>query len=116
MEDTKKKEKRRNSVNKHYSKNKEYYKIKARNWTQKRRKEIRIFIDNIKEKSPCLDCGKPYKSYVMQFDHVSGEKEFNVADAIRHAYSEEKIILEISKCDIVCSNCHAERTHKRKVK
>jgi hypothetical protein len=27
---------------------------------------------------------------------------------------EENIRLEISKCDVVCANCHRIRTHRRK--
>lgn len=62
-----------------------------------------------------MDCGIKYPSYVMQFDHRDPkQKLFKIArDAWK--YSVEKIKEEISKCDVVCANCHAERTHQQKL-
>lgn len=65
---------------------------------------------------PCKDCGTQYPPYVMQFDHVRGEKFFDVAMAagrLRVGY--EKLKAEIAKCDVVCANCHAVRTHNRRL-
>jgi len=47
----------------------------------------------------------------MQFDHLS-DKEFVLAKA--RLFSKKKILEEIHKCEVVCANCHAERTHKRR--
>ena len=67
------------------------------------------YIRAQKEGKPCMDCGEYYPYYVMDFDHVRGTKEFNISDA---AYSVgfQRLIDEIVKCDLVCSNCHRERT------
>lgn len=62
---------------------------------------------------PCMDCGVKYPPYVMDFDHVRGKKEFNIA-AKKHGRTLEKLLDEIDKCDIVCSNCHRIRTHERR--
>jgi hypothetical protein len=48
----------------------------------------------------------------MEFDHVRGEKLGNVANMARHC-SIAKIDAEIAKCDLVCANCHRERTWSR---
>lgn len=65
----------------------------------------------IKAKSvPCMDCNKVYPWYVMDFDHVRGEKKFNIG-ASRHC-GINKIKEEIEKCEIVCSNCHRFRTYQ----
>ena len=57
---------------------------------------------------PCADCGVQYPYYVMQFDHRNPElKEFNIS---RTLYAEQRVLTEIAKCDVVCANCHAERT------
>ena len=78
----------------------------------KRRSFIREYI--IKEKNkPCMDCKKQYPYYVMDFDHVRGEKKFNLSIAGRWLPNIQTIIDEIKKCDIVCSNCHRERTFNR---
>ena len=73
-----------------------------------KRKEIILTAKN----KPCADCGVKYPYYVMDFDHVEGKKEFNISDGFYNA-SLEDIKNEITKCDVVCSNCHRERTHNR---
>lgn len=73
------------------------------------------YIQELKEKTPCMDCKMQYPYYVMDFDHVRGIKHKNVAELIP-SLSKKKIDEEISKCEIVCSNCHRIRTHLRKVK
>lgn len=60
--------------------------------------------------APCADCGVSYPSYVMDFDHVRGVKEFEIGKSRTPIKSPDKIRAEIAKCDIVCANCHRERT------
>jgi hypothetical protein len=52
----------------------------------------------------------------MDFDHRPGEtKCFNLSIAAGQTrLSWEKMEAEIAKCDVVCANCHRERTHQRK--
>jgi hypothetical protein len=51
----------------------------------------------------------------MDFDHRQDEnKVINLANASR--MTRPKILEEIAKCDVVCSNCHRERTYQRKIK
>ena len=78
----------------------------------RRRADLKAYVQNLKETTPCTDCGVNYPFYVMDFDHVRGEK---VADINRLMGSVQKtlILAEIDKCDIVCSNCHRRRTHER---
>lgn len=60
---------------------------------------------------PCADCGRQYPSYVMQFDHLR-DKDFSIGQRGRNR-SRRLLLAEIEKCDVVCANCHAERTHQR---
>jgi hypothetical protein len=77
-------------------------------WTTERRDII------IKSKQkPCADCHFEFPWYVMDHDHVRGKKEFNLAEAVKLKISLVRIQAEIEKCDVVCSNCHRERTHQR---
>ena len=62
---------------------------------------------------PCADCGVQYPPYVMDFDHVRGEKLFNVS-AKAGSMARERRDAEIAKCDLVCANCHRIRTHLRR--
>ena len=72
----------------------------------------REYIKSLKEKTPCKDCGKTYPYYVMHFDHLR-DKKFNIG--AKTSLSKLTILAEIEKCEIVCANCHAERTYKRKI-
>jgi ribosomal protein L34E len=71
------------------------------------------FAKDWKAAHPCADCGKQYPSYVMEFDHI-GPKRLTLGYS-RHLrkLSEEELRIEIAMCDVVCRNCHAERTHQR---
>jgi len=94
---------------------KEHYRIsRCKSCSSKRGEnfinENRKYIKELKEKTPCKDCGKNYPSYVMHFDHLH-DKKFHIGS--KTSVSRSTLLEEISKCEIVCANCHAERTHKR---
>ena len=51
------------------------------------------------------------KETKMDFDHRNpAEKEYFISKITR-TQSAERIKKELAKCDLVCSNCHRERTH-----
>ena len=72
------------------------------------------YLRDLKTKTPCVDCGINYPYYVMDFDHVRGQKHANVMELVS-TLSKKKIDEEIAKCEIVCSNCHRIRTHVRRI-
>jgi hypothetical protein len=90
-----------------YQQNKERYFRQAK----KRERELDELINTYKS-VPCADCGVQYPPYVMDFDHL-GDKKFGIAYMRRHRMSFAKIKDEISKCEVVCANCHRERTNSR---
>lgn len=62
---------------------------------------------------PCADCSTIYPTYVMQFDHRDPSvKGFNIG-VTGPTTSRTRLLAEIAKCDVVCANCHAERTHQQ---
>ena len=69
------------------------------------------FMRELKHDKACADCGISYPYYVMQYDHVWGDKVFSLSHCDR--YSWEEIISEVEKCEIVCANCHHTRTWSR---
>jgi hypothetical protein len=91
----------------HYEANKQIYLDKAKTW----RNRMHELVINEKQK-PCMDCGVQYPHYVMDFDHIQGKKLGNIS-----AMSRKKGIIrlqeELSKCELVCANCHRQRTWKR---
>jgi hypothetical protein len=63
---------------------------------------------------PCLDCGGTFRFFVMQFDHRDPrEKQYMVSMMVGRTGT-EKILAEVAKCDIVCTNCHRDRTYRRR--
>lgn len=65
---------------------------------------------------PCADCGGTFDPVCMDFDHRPGAgKLFDLASVTtgrRHTWDE--ILAEVAKCDIICSNCHRIRTHRKR--
>lgn len=51
---------------------------------------------------------------MMDFDHRLGEeKSGNMAELAGQGMSRERLDEELAKCDVVCANCHRERTYRR---
>ncbi|GIJ10744.1 hypothetical protein ACFFMR_18940 [Micromonospora andamanensis] len=96
----------------HYEANREIYKARAAAHRKKNREAIKALLREAKSK-PCADCGIQYPYYVMQFDHSPGEKAFTIGDAGRRNIALSRIAAEVARCEVVCANCHAERTHQR---
>lgn len=74
----------------------------------------RALLKEYKEKTPCSDCNLLWPSYVLDFDHVGDNKSYNVSRMVG-TFNDEKLWMEIAKCELVCANCHRVRTHNRRV-
>ena len=78
-------------------------------WGQKRFDEIWEY----KATHPCVDCGES-DPIVLDFDHIVGDKQFNIGSAVRGGASMAAIWAEIEKCELRCANCHRRVTHYRR--
>ena len=67
-------------------------------------------IKDLKSK-PCVDCGKVFPAFCMDFDHRPGEKKLGSPAMFFH--NQEKFWAEVAKCDLVCACCHRIRTFSR---
>jgi hypothetical protein len=76
----------------------------------RRRFEAKELIIELKSK-PCVDCGKKYKSYQMDFVRKNDEKHVLISQML--LLSIDTIRLAISKCDLVCANCGRTRIWNR---
>ena len=73
----------------------------------------KAFIDSIKIGRGCADCGYNLHPAALHFDHLPGKKKrFHVSGMLHR--SEAAILAEIAQCEVVCANCHAIRTVKRR--
>ena len=96
----------------YYKKNRDRVKSQISSARKIRVANLSKEIRKLKESTPCAECGINYPYYVMDFDHVRGKKSGNVSHMINSAVT-KKVREEIEKCEIVCSNCHRQRTFDR---
>lgn len=98
----------------YYSINIERQRELAKERKKKYALERKKFIHSLKKK-PCMDCGKIYPPWVMDFDHRVGTIKLGSLGSIYKSklWTFEKIKIEIEKCDLVCANCHRQRTYER---
>jgi 5-methylcytosine-specific restriction endonuclease McrA len=97
-----------------YEKNKARHVANVADRKKKIREKVTAFVRELKETTPCADCGINYPYFVMDFDHLR-DKEYLLSNMISSGYDIESVQKEIDKCDIVCSNCHRRRTHMRAI-
>lgn len=90
--------------------------MQTREQRQAKLNRHRTLVRDLKATNPCADCGLFFPWYVMEFDHAHGEKSERKRTVANMAGrgSTSALLAEIEKCDIVCANCHKERTHRRK--
>lgn len=100
--------------NREYGK-KNYQENKERYFKQAKLRDIELdkIINEYKSK-PCTDCAKSYPPYVMDLDHIDPSNKFlKISSMRRKRMSFDLIKEEMDKCEVVCSNCHRERTNKQ---
>ena len=84
------------------------HRLRTHTPTEKPRKQTE-FIRALKT-HPCMDCGCTYSPCAMDFDHR--EPALKTASLSRMlSCSVDEILAEVAKCDLICANCHRERTH-----
>jgi predicted transcriptional regulator len=77
-----------------------------------RRRSLAEWFDHFKKDLECKNC-KISDFRVLEFHHLS-DKLFNVSDGVAWGFSKERILNEISKCEVLCSNCHKIVTYEQR--
>lgn len=89
-------------------------------------KESKEFIDNLK--NACSVCGYNKNPRALEFNHLDpatkyrdkNGKSVDIArmtlasgkdSKVKTRYSMKTILAEIEKCELLCANCHREKTH-----
>ena len=78
-----------------------------------KRQTSRKLVIQLKTGRKCLDCQVLYPHYMLEFDHRPGEIKLGNIQSIAREGNIPKLLDEIAKCDLVCSNCHRHRTYMR---
>jgi len=71
-----------------------------------RAKERRV-MGWVKLSEGCVDCGYKKNPGALHWDHIEGNKKFN----LHESWSWDARLDEMSKCVVRCANCHSERHH-----
>ncbi len=94
----------------HYQKYRPAYLARAADRRAKLRFEFRTRMLSYLEDKTCVMCNES-DIRVLEFDHLdSSRKVFTVSQAVKLGYAWEDVLVEISKCQILCANCHKKRT------
>lgn len=94
----------------HYKKYGDAYRARAKIRRMKIRRELQVNLINYLSNKSCAQC-KEADIRVLEFDHINPkEKQFNIARAISDGLKWEVIEDEISRCQVLCANCHKKRT------
>lgn len=94
---------------KHYNLNKEKYLLKS----NKNRLKFAQWFDDFKKTLKCKICAED-RFWVLDFHHRdSSTKDYNIS-TLRQWGSKEKLLRELEKCDVLCSNCHRDYHYHNK--
>lgn len=96
----------------YYGRNKETHKARTAESKAKSIKRNQWHVLIHLSENPCARCGED-DPVVLEFDHCRGDKEKNIADAVKNGWSLERLQAEMDKCQILCSNCHKKKTSKK---
>jgi hypothetical protein len=84
----------------------------------RRRVDNRKMMDSIKMRLGCSLCGYNAHPRALQFDHIDPDTKYRTKSGkLVHpsdmvGLSQSAILDEIAKCQVLCSNCHAIRSHE----
>lgn len=81
-------------------------------WHRRRREQMDVLIRL--RQLPCMDCGKTYPVCAMEFDHRNGAEKAALVSQLPGRVKIATLLEEIAKCDIVCTNCHRDRSFRRR--
>lgn len=89
-------------IREHYKKNKGYYKKKSK----ERASDIRKWLRSIKSDLCCQTCGENHPACLEYHHKDPKQKDFEISKAGSSGISKTRILEEIEKCIVLCSNCH----------
>jgi L-lysine 2,3-aminomutase len=85
-----------------YSRNSE----RAKEKVTARKRELDQWFAEYKKTLKCSLCPEDHPA-ALDFHHLDpSKKELSVTVAVSHGWSRERLLKEIEKCQVLCSNCH----------
>ena len=81
-------------------------------WRRLRREQMDVLI-RIRS-MPCMSCGGVFPICCMEFDHRDGTLKVGIVSQMAGRVKIGTLLAEVAKCDIVCANCHRDRSFKQR--
>lgn len=85
-------------------------KRQVRAWNRKKRKFLKGLAISYKLKKGCKICGYNKNPYALDFHHLNSKSE-DISRLVGFGTSEKRLMEEMSKCIVLCANCHRELHH-----
>ena len=99
----------------------EYAKQYNKEWYQKNKDKRSVELKAEKNKNKefilslkikCNRCPETHTS-CLEFHHIDpNEKELEIAKVVQMGWGKKRILEEINKCELLCSNCHRKEHYK----
>jgi hypothetical protein len=77
----------------------------------KAQEEDRIWLRELKDNKPCMDCKVVHRHFALDYDHRDPSKKLAAVGNVLNRNGREAALKEMSKCDLICANCHRYRTY-----
>jgi hypothetical protein len=81
-------------------------------WHRRRGQQMDVLIRL--RQLPCADCGRTFPVCAMEFDHRPGLQKIGLVSQMAGRVTIRTLLEEVAKCDIVCTNCHRDRSYRRR--
>ena len=94
-----------------YERNKEQHVQNVMANTRNAKQLAREYVYQYLLTHPCTNCGETDPA-VLEFHHI-GEKDKEVGRMIAQGYGTDAIAAEISRCTVLCANCHRRLTAEK---
>lgn len=94
----------------HYKRYRQDYLVRAKRRRQALRMEYRVNMLAYLQGKACSLCGES-DIRTFEFDHLKPiEKSFSISQAVKLGYKWSDVEYEMTKCRILCANCHKKET------
>ena len=101
-------ERNRDAVSENQRKYRANNQEKNKEYRKKKYQKQREIVDSLKKRSVCNRC--KFADHRALVFHHTAEKDFQISSQIGKVGT-KRLIEEISRCEILCANCHAIEHH-----
>ena|ERR1700677_3651617 len=83
---------------------------------ERRRETKRWFKEEVLANAKCIKCGESHIGCLDLHHRDPKEKEFGLGYIAQKNITRKRILKEVTKCDILCANCHRKLHYEESLK